>query len=302
MRPSALFPMACAIAAFVLGMLCLFAGHKPGFMEDYDILTLNTSSLGQNLIPTPTSGGSSTATATSIGSFFSSLVHNATDTIEGDIENELNDIAGDVANKLASTLGIHEFYSLHLMDLCEGQYKPNATEKGAKKNVTSCTNATAMYHFDISKTIQQELDKGPLKNVSLSELHWPDDIQKGLNDLNAAMDATFVLYVIGIAAAGLAIITALIAVFLNGSRLTAFGNWGLTSLSFLAFLISSIIVTVVQKKAVNLINKYGLGVHAYKGGKYLTITWVAVALMFLATAAWVVEFCVGRKKKPEKAQ
>jgi general stress protein CsbA len=33
--------MACAIVAFVLGMLCLFAGHKPGFMEDYHIVTVS---------------------------------------------------------------------------------------------------------------------------------------------------------------------------------------------------------------------------------------------------------------------
>jgi hypothetical protein len=38
MRLSALFPMACAIVAFVLSMLCLFAGHKPGFMEEYHII------------------------------------------------------------------------------------------------------------------------------------------------------------------------------------------------------------------------------------------------------------------------
>jgi len=40
MRATALVPMACAIVGFVLSMLCLFAGHKPGFMEDYHIITV----------------------------------------------------------------------------------------------------------------------------------------------------------------------------------------------------------------------------------------------------------------------
>ena len=44
MRLSALFPLACAIVAFVLSMLCLFAGHKPGFMEEYHIVTVWISS------------------------------------------------------------------------------------------------------------------------------------------------------------------------------------------------------------------------------------------------------------------
>lgn len=41
MRLTALFPLACAIAAFILSMLCLFAGSKPNFMEDYAIVTVS---------------------------------------------------------------------------------------------------------------------------------------------------------------------------------------------------------------------------------------------------------------------
>jgi hypothetical protein len=111
------------------------------------------------------------------------------------------------------------------------------------------------------------------------------------------MDATFILYCIGIAAAGLAIIASLVALFLHGSRMVSLGNWGLASISFLALLIASIIVTIVQKKAADVINKHGndIGVFAYKGRKYLILTWVSVAAMFLALAAWTVEFCVGRR-------
>jgi len=287
-------------------MLCLFAGHKPGFMEDYHILSLNTSTLGHNLIPTsdkPTSTTSSTPTSTgsSVGSFFSGIAKNVTGEIEqiGDeIVDDLNDFVGDIADKLAEELGIEQWYSLHLMTLCEGEYKPNATTKGASKNVTHCTNQTAMYKFDISSQIEKELSIGKY-NISLEDIGWPDAIQDGLNTLNVAMDATFVLYAIAIAAAGCAIIASVIAFFLHGSRLISLGNWGLASLSFVTFLIASIIVTVVQNKASHILNKYGndIGLYAYKGGKYLIITWVTVAVMFLASAAWVVEFCIGRKNK-----
>ena len=153
-------------------------------------------------------------------------------------------------------------------------------------------------HFDISKVLNQELEIGPL-HLNLSDIDWPSDIQQGLNALNTALDATFVLYAIGIAAAGCAIIAALVALFLNGSRLVSFGNWGLATLSFLTFLVASIIVTIVQEKAAHVINKYGneIGVYAYKGVKYLTLTWVSVAVMALAAIAWVVEFCIGRRNK-----
>jgi hypothetical protein len=150
--------------------------------------------------------------------------------------------------------------------------------------------------FEISKQISGELEIGPL-HLNLSDIDWPSDIQDGLNTLNSALDATFVLYAIAIAASGCAIIAALVALFLHGSRLISLGNWGLATISFAAFLIASIIITVVQIKAVNLINKYGndIGAYAYKGQKYLILTWVAMALMFLASMAWVAEFCVGKR-------
>jgi hypothetical protein len=157
---------------------------------------------------------------------------------------------------------------------------------------------TSIDHFDITKQLNEELELGPL-DLNLSDINWPDQIQDGLNALNTAMDATFVLYAIGIAAAGLAILTALVAFFMHGSRLISLSNWGLASIAFFALLIASIIVTVVQSKATGIINKYGndIGVYAYKGGKYLILTWVSVAAMFLAMTAWVVEFCVGRRNK-----
>ena len=43
MRITALFPLACAIVGFVLSMLCLFAGSKKSFMEEYNIITVSSS-------------------------------------------------------------------------------------------------------------------------------------------------------------------------------------------------------------------------------------------------------------------
>jgi len=267
-------------------------------MEEYHIITLNTSTLGHNLINSSSTAtataSSATATSTSsgLGSWFSSLADNVTSTIEGDLQS----IENDVADKLASKLGIKQWYSLHVMDMCEGTYAPNATAKKAHYNTSSCSNMTAMYHFNPTAEINKELQKSGL-DINITSIDWPYKIQKGLNELNDALDAMFVLYCIGIGAAGLAILTALVAVFLSGSRLVSLGNWGLTSLSFVALAIASIIVTVAEVKAAHIINKYGndIGVYAYKGGRYLALTWASVALMLVASCAWVAEFCVGRR-------
>lgn len=49
MRLSALIPIVLIAASFVLAFLCLFAGSKKGFLEDYAIITLNTSRIGYNV-------------------------------------------------------------------------------------------------------------------------------------------------------------------------------------------------------------------------------------------------------------
>lgn len=43
MRFSALIPVLLTTAALILTFLCIFAGSKQGFMEDYAIVTVSTS-------------------------------------------------------------------------------------------------------------------------------------------------------------------------------------------------------------------------------------------------------------------
>lgn len=153
-------------------------------------------------------------------------------------------------------------------------------------------------HFNISQQINSELEVGG-HHLDLSDVDWPSDIQDGLNDLNIALNALFVLYAMGTAAAGISIFTSLVSLFLHGSHFVLFTNWGLASLSFFTLLIATLIITIVQIKAVDLLNKYGnkIGVYAYKGNKFLVLTWVAVGIMLLAVAAWSVNYCIARRAR-----
>lgn len=120
-----------------------------------------------------------------------------------------------------------------------------------------------------------------------------------MDALNVSLEALFVFYAMGAAAAGLASFTAFIALFFHGPRIVSFCNWGVTSFSFFTLLIASLIVTIVQIKAVDLVNKYGndIGLYAYRGTKYLILTWVADGVMLAAVTVWAVEFCIGRKNR-----
>jgi hypothetical protein len=66
----------------------------------------------------------------------------------------------------------------------------------------------------------------------------------------------------------------------------------------LSLTIASAIASHVAIKASNIINKYGtdIGVAAYKGGKFIAMTWAATVLVLVASVAWVVGFIVDQKR------
>lgn len=163
----------------------------------------------------------------------SSLLNSIGNSIEGDV----NELIGDVARKF----NIHDFYSAHLLDYCEvsmaflpswnantnghlsqGYYTPSAFANATvepHKNVTQCSKRTALFHFDPSSVIQKELKPG----ITLDDLHWPSAIKNVVRAVEIASKVMFVLYCIGVAATGLALLGAFLGV-LSGGRLAALSN------------------------------------------------------------------------------
>lgn len=288
MRPGAILPIICACAAIALSFLCLFAGHKPGWMEDYHILTLNTSRVGHNLI------NDSDATS-HLPSFLTNIINNITN----DINNDLNQAVESIARQI----GLEDFYSYHMLDYCYGQYEPqpvpNATvsRNDIHKNVTGCSNQTAMFHFDPDASLEFSLDSNHV-TITLDDLHWPAQIQDDMNKLRVAAKATFVLYCIGIGLALVALFTSLIGCFSSG-RITAFINILVAILAFLSLGIASGIITAIMVKGTQTINKYGkdIGIDAKRGNKYLALTWAATGAMFLAVMIWTLECLAGSRRR-----
>lgn len=288
MRLTALLPALCCAAALILSFLCLFAGHKKSFLEDYSLLTLNTSMLGETLLEENRTS--------------SNPILNLLDEIPNRISSEINDRIGEVTAKL----GIEDWYSAHLLNFCAGQYTPaeaaNATvrQSDIDKNVTECSKSRAMYKFDPTQILEDTLNKTTGVNVTLDDLKWPKDIQTGIAALNALMGAMFVLYVIAIVFIFLCLCAALAGVITAG-RLSACVNFLLATLAFLAIGLASALVTAVVVKGANVINKYGndIGLEASWGRKFMAMTWAATGLMLLVVLAWIVEFCRGRRVKKE---
>jgi hypothetical protein len=232
-------------------------------------------------------------------------LHNLTCSIEQEIDsfkNWMEDEIKDGINSLAQILGVHDFYSAHIMTFCEGYYLPgpvpNDTVKAGTihKNVTACSNKTAMFTFDPRKTLVTELNESTNGLVDLSDLHWPEKVDDGLAALKAAQRAVFVLYCVSIALIFVAMIMAAGSI-LSSRRLIAAINCATDSLAFIAIVIASALVTYIAEKATSVINKYGadIGVSADRGNKFLALTWAASAAMFIAVIVWIVAFFSGDK-------
>ena len=153
--------------AFVLALLCVFAGKRPGYIESADLFTVNTSTLGHldlksalpslssipsltekrgvlspaesavasaetaanNAVPTPvhTVAAAVASKAHSAGGAIVSQVNSAEgalSTAVNSVETAAQNALNGAVDGLAKKLGIHQFYSVHVMNWSEGYYTP----------------------------------------------------------------------------------------------------------------------------------------------------------------------------------
>lgn len=259
---------------------------------------MNISRIGQeqlfNTSDSDTSGG------------LSSLISSIGNEIEGDINDQLSDLAGSIAQEL----GMEDFYSVHLLDYCEGTFTPgpvpNATlsSHDIHRNVSSCSNRTSMFTFDPTQAIERSINNsaaGQDASSILNKVHWPQELEDGVKALHIAFKAMFVLYCIAI---GLSFLCLLLSigglVSPSGHRGLPFINVMVFLLAFLTMAVASAISTAVSEKGTDVVNKYGkaIGVSANVGHKYMGITWGASGALFLGSLLWCIG-CIapGRKNK-----
>jgi hypothetical protein len=295
-----LVPLLCTLASLILSILLLFAGQSPNFMEDTHIIMLNTSMLGKDLVPTPTSGSdnpTSTDSGCGVGGVLGKIcgsANSAAASALSKIEGELDGIADDIADKLADKLGIKEFYSLHVLDVCEGDFTPNATTPGAGYNVTNCTKPLKTAEYNITKMFDHELEVGPF-NLNLADLGFTSELQEEFDKIPRILLALAVVYILAVGFTGLACLASVAGILMlpvhGKSRAVVLANLGIAALGFLTLLAGSLVTTIGAKPAADKINDFGndIGLAATVGGRFLGLTWAAVGLMVLVVGYWFWE-------------
>lgn len=109
------------------------------------------------------------------------------------------------------------------MGYCEGMLNATIDGKEAQDTVTNCTSRP-MFTFDPVTILQNELQlAGGL--VTLDDIGFPtQEVGTAVRALNAAYNAMFIAYCVGISTAGVCIVLGLAGVFFLG-RLAACVNW-----------------------------------------------------------------------------
>ena len=156
-------------------------------MENYELITFNTSLLGQGIVNAATGGilsqlpiplGASAALATkaiNVPDSVSSLIPASLQSAVSQID------SGALLESIARRLKIHDFYKLHMLDFCEGYYEPgpiaNSTFSSPSQNITSCSPAQAFYYFNATQVLKDEL----LPGVTLDQIQFPQQVQTAID-------------------------------------------------------------------------------------------------------------------------
>jgi len=254
------------------------------------------SGFGQDLLPTD--NGKDDKEDDKDSSIFDKIGDVAGDAFDK-LSDELNDIGNSAADKLAEALGISEWYSLHLMDSCEGGFTPNATSPSPGLNVTNCTDSSVGYKINLTQLVDHELDVGPF-DLNLADLNFPDGIQRQINKVNRLLMAVTIFYLIGLGLSGLCVVLAVGDLFMGDrKRLFALIGLAVAGLATLALMIGAAITTAAATNGADTITDIGenVGVYASAGTKFMALSWVSFAVMFLAFTFWLVSMCSHRRAK-----
>lgn len=219
-----------------------------------------------------------------------------------DITDSAQEEISDSINSLTRYLGLHDFYSVYVLNLCEGQYAPTDTHTVApsssnSKNITGCGNSTFTFGFDLRKTLGLEPGSKGDYLTDVPKSSWPAEVSGGMRALETVPRIMSVVYCICLVFISIALALAILGIFFSG-RLSACVNVMSSFTATLAAGVASVLATVIGKNTAELINKEGthLDLSSQKGTKFLHLTWATTLCMLIASCIWGLDCIYGRRR------
>lgn len=327
-QPLAILPLLVLTTAFILSFLCVFAGHKPGFMDNYPIFTLNVTRMGQNLIQELDGKILSMdlnlsqimkrsepefvpATVTLAPTTMITMAPRDLSNLVGGVTSEFGEATSKVAGKVSSVQSAVESKATSI----EGMIATKVSDavEAAQTAIVKAVNNTYDDFLD-------ELDLSGFYAIHLlttcsGEYAWPNgtNLTVGMSatptnntrqriddcDSNSFINPVSlvrVLYEIGIFFTGVALLTGILGL-VRYSRKVAMLNM-LVTLPALCFIgIASAATHGISAGAAGLVNFVGksIGIAGYAGGKFMALTWATTILLLVNMGLWAILIFVGER-------
>jgi hypothetical protein len=200
-----------------------------------------------------------------------------------------NGVVGVLANGAAEKAGVKEFYSLYVLDYCEGSYTGAAA---TKLQATFCSGH--LKRITPGAALQADLAKAGHADINIESFGWDPEIDEKFGLLYDVMEAGLALYACAIGFSFFAICCSVVWFLSKHGRCWII----LTSLfAFLAFLtggVASGATTAIAVKGTSIFNQYGenINVVASRGNKFMALTWAMTAVAFIAWMCSFVAMCL----------
>lgn len=217
------------------------------------------------------------------------------------------DIVGNgAADVITGQLSTAETYSLHVVDLCRGEFE---SKSGSPRLTTTFCDGkpastsrflhltSAPFFIDllllgrldpVKSLVRKPLVLGPV-TVDLEKTSLPEAIDSLVDAGNGLLLGIFLLYLGSMLLTLLAMATTLGSLKFPISQVVIIVNLGVTAAATALSFLSSLATTIVTVTLVPYLNKVGLsvGFSAARGNKFIVLTWATTAMLIVGTGFWI---------------
>ncbi|KAK5729572.1 hypothetical protein LTR17_011875 [Elasticomyces elasticus] len=335
LRLLAVIPVIITAIALLLSILCIYAGSKPGMMEDYAAFTLNTSRIGENLLqsldnkissihfkraepadllrPTITAVPTTLITMAprGLGSALSSLTADAGSDIDSItagagsavhsassiVHSKASSIESAVSSKATSALGAAQ---TSIIKAVNNAYHGAISELDLKGFYAIHISATCegTYQFKNGTNVTIGADIG----ATTKGIHAHVDSCSSHSAIDP-MQLIRIVYWLGVVCTAIALIFAFVGLVRPTRKMALLNIFGTVPALIFIFLASAVThgIAVGAEHLVNFLGSH-IGVEGKSGAKFLQLTWATVTLLLINMAFWgLLFFLSGRNAGPQPA-
>lgn len=314
--------------ASILSILCVYAGSKPGMMDNYAVFTLNTSRLGENVLADINGAIKSidikfkraelpaSAPVAMINPAPTTMLTVVPRNIVSDLGSTFDDITSDTGSKLTSAKSNIESKATSAKSVVSS--KASSAQSAAKSAANSVLSSAQKKVIDlVNKAFHSAIDGLDLqdiynvhissscvgtyvykdgKNYTIGDTKDLDELRPKINSCEGhsavnPFQLVRIIYWVGVVLSAIAFILGLVGVVKPTKKMALINVFGtLPAVIFMG--LASAITHGMAVGAAHLITSVGdkIGITGVSGQKFIQLTWATTIMLLINLWLWAVVF------------